>query len=188
MELTTARLRIDALHEGDAVALLGYRSDPEVSHYQGWRPASLAEAESFIRNQSAMAAPVAGQWFQRALRRRDEESLIGDIGFCLSKDGQAEFGITLAPSVHGQGFAREALNELLAWLFGSMDVHRVYASVDPRNVPSMALLKAVGMHQEAHFRESLLFRGEWVDDVVFALLAREWRNMAGKGAGFAASR
>jgi RimJ/RimL family protein N-acetyltransferase len=52
----------------------------------------------------------------------------------------------------------------------------------------MALLKAVGMHQEAHFRESLLFRGEWVDDVVFALLAREWRNMAGKGAGFAASR
>jgi RimJ/RimL family protein N-acetyltransferase len=44
------------------------------------------------------------------------------------------------------------------------------------------------MRQEAHFRESLLFRGEWVDDVVFALLAREWRDRGVNDAGFAASR
>jgi len=34
----------------------------------------------------------------------------------------------------------------------------------------------LGMRQEAHHVESYLFRGEWVDDVVFALLAREWRK------------
>jgi len=39
----------------------------------------------------------------------------------------------------------------------------------------MAMLLALGMRQEAHHRESLWLHGEWVDDVVFALLASEWR-------------
>lgn len=30
------------------------------------------------------------------------------------------------------------------------------------------------MRQEAHLRESLWLHGEWVDDAVFAILAREW--------------
>jgi RimJ/RimL family protein N-acetyltransferase len=32
------------------------------------------------------------------------------------------------------------------------------------------------MRKEAHFVKSLWFRGEWVDDVVFAMLAEEWRT------------
>ncbi len=188
MELATARLRLDALRASDAAALFAYRADPDVSRYQGWRPASLDEAESFIRNQSHAAAPSHGQWFQRAIRRHDEDALIGDLGFCLSDDGQAEFGITLAPGAQGNGFAREALHKLFDELFGRLNVHRVHASVDPRNTSSMALLKALGMRQEAHFRESLIFRGEWVDDVIFAVLAREWPEIAGMGAGIAASR
>jgi RimJ/RimL family protein N-acetyltransferase len=187
MELATARLQLNALNGSDAVALFGYRADPEVSRYQGWRPETLAEAEQFIRGQAALNAPAQCQWFQRAIRRRNEGDLIGDLGVCLSDD-QAEFGITLAPQAQGHGYAREAMQTLFAWLFGSLGVHRVYASVDPRNAPSMALLRAVGMRQEAHFRESLMFRGEWVDDVVFGLLAREWREIDEKGAGFAASR
>lgn len=187
MQLSTARLRIDALHEGDAAALFQYRADPGVSRYQGWCPETLADADRFIRTQLALDKPPQGQWMQRAIRRSDDGALIGDIGFCLSGD-QAEFGITLAPFAQGQGYAREALEALFLGLFSSLDVHRVYASVDPRNTPSMALMKALGMRQEAHFRESLLFRGEWVDDVVFALLAREWRDRRENGAGFAASR
>jgi RimJ/RimL family protein N-acetyltransferase len=32
------------------------------------------------------------------------------------------------------------------------------------------------MRQEAHFRESLWFKGEWADDVVFAILESEWQE------------
>ena len=52
--------------------------------------------------------------------------------------------------------------------------HRVYASVDPRNKPSMALLERVGMRKEAYLRQSLFWKGEWVDDVIYALLRSEW--------------
>jgi RimJ/RimL family protein N-acetyltransferase len=34
--------------------------------------------------------------------------------------------------------------------------------------------RAGGMRQEVHFRESLWFKGEWADDVVFGILASEW--------------
>ena len=185
MELETTRLRLDTLQSADAPALFRYRSDPDVSRYQGWRPEALGDADRFIGKQSAR--PVRGVWFQRAIRLQGGE-LIGDLGFCLSVDGQAEFGISVAPSQQGKGFAREALHALLGELFGRMDVHRAHASVDPRNTPSMALMRSLGLRQEAHFRESLWFRGEWVDDVVFAMLAREWCEIAAKNAVTSASR
>lgn len=187
MQLSTARLHIDALHEADAVALFAYRADPEVSRYQGWRPQALADADSFIRTQLALYKPPQCRWFQRAIRRNEDGALIGDLGFCLA-DQQAELGINIAPFAQGRGFAREALQALLQELFGSLDVHRVHASVDPRNTPSMALLTSLGMRQEAHFRQSLLFHGEWVDDAVFAALASEWRHPMPAGAGLVASR
>lgn len=188
MELETKRLRLDGLQPADAPALFGYRADPEVWRYQNWRPDSLAEVERFIRNQSAFTVPVIGQWRQRAIRLRDDGALVGDLAFCLSGDGLAEFGISVAPGHQGKGFAREAAQALLADLFGRMDVHRVHASVDPRNTPSMALMRSLGLRQEAHFRESFRHRGEWVDDAVFAMLAREWREIAAKNAVMPASR
>jgi RimJ/RimL family protein N-acetyltransferase len=67
------------------------------------------------------------------------------------------------------------LGGLLDLAFGEWGYRRAVGSVDPRNVASMALLRSLGFRQEAHHVESCLIRGEWVDDVVFAMLAREWR-------------
>ena len=177
MELATARLQIDALRAGDAQALFACRSDPLVARYQGWRPATVGEAESFIQGQ---AEPAPGRWCQRAIRLQDTAELIGDLGVCFpaGPGESAEFGISLAPAQQGHGYAREALRALFGHGFGVLGWRRIQASVDPRNGPSIALLTAMGMRQEAHFRESLWLRGEWVDDVVFAMLAREWPSTA----------
>jgi RimJ/RimL family protein N-acetyltransferase len=34
------------------------------------------------------------------------------------------------------------------------------------------------MRQEAHFVRSLWFKGEWVDDMIFAMLASDWRRIS----------
>jgi RimJ/RimL family protein N-acetyltransferase len=39
------------------------------------------------------------------------------------------------------------------------------------------------MRQEAHHIESYLFRGEWADQLVFAILAHEWRSPAATAGG-----
>lgn len=174
MELVTARLRIDALRPDDAAALLALRSDPAVARFQGWRPADLAAARAFIDRQSPASTPSG--WFQRAIRLRGDGRLIGDLGVNLPEDAMdsVEFGISLAPAGQGRGYAGEAVRALFDQVFGPWGRRRVHASVDPRNLACIVLLRSLGMRQEAHHRESLWLHGEWVDDMIFAMLARDW--------------
>ncbi|HNW36989.1 MAG TPA: GNAT family protein [Candidatus Ozemobacteraceae bacterium] len=103
--------------------------------------------------------------------------LAGDLGvhFPHGEPHQVEIGVTVAPGFQGRGIGTEAVSGLIGHLFTHLRKHRVFASVDPRNEASLKLLRRVGMRQEAHFRQSMLFRGEWVDDIVFAVLASEWK-------------
>ena len=183
MQLSTTRLRLDALRDSDADTLFQYRSDPAVARYQGWCPASREEALDFIAAQQRASVDIPDSWLQRAIRLAGDGSLIGDLGLHLpaDADGSYEFGITIAPTYQGNGYAREAVRALLDFLFCTLGAHRVHASIDPRNIASAALLRSLGMRQEAHFRESFKMRGEWVDDVIFALLAQEWPLTEGCG-------
>ncbi|RDS85739.1 GNAT family N-acetyltransferase [Dyella psychrodurans] len=176
MELATARLRLDALREDDADALFRYRSDPSVALYQGWCPETREDVLDFIRAQCHASLDHPDGWFQRAIRLSGDGTLIGDMGVYVPRDreGSYEFGITLAPLHQRKGFAREAASAVLGFLFEIRGARRVQASIDPRNLASAALLRSLGMREEAHFRKSLKVRGEWVDDVIFALLASEW--------------
>lgn len=71
-----------------------------------------------------------------------------------------------------EGFIAD--QQAVDYIFGTLGKHRVYGSVDPRNTASMALLERVGLRKEAHHRQSLWFKGEWADDVIYATLADEW--------------
>lgn len=172
--LVTERLLLAPLEEGDAPRLLEYRAG---CPFQEWSPTTVQDARLFIEIASGLPLATPGLWSQLGLRLRDSGLLIGDVGVRASADEprQAELGITLAPEHQGRGFAREALMAVLDHLFCALGLHRVYASVDPRNDRSIALFERLGMRREAHFRESLWFQGEWADDVVFALLESEWK-------------
>lgn len=176
MEFSAARLRIDTLCGDDAEALFRYRSDPVVARYQGWVPATKAEVLDFVHVQQQLPIDARGVWIQRAIRLHGQATLIGDIGVYVPNhpEDSYEFGITIALSHQGQRFAHEAVHALFAHLFDVVGVRRIHASIDPRNLASAALLRSLGMRQEAHFRESFPLRGEWVDDVIFAMLASEW--------------
>lgn len=178
MRATTPRLLIDALRDEDAVALFGYRADPRVSLYQGWQPRSIDDARHFIDTAAAVAPDTPGTWYQRAIRLRDGEVLVGDLGLDFVADAErtVEIGISIAPAWQGRGLASEALTQALGYVFDDLHKHRVFASVDPRNLACLKLLEKAGMRKEAHFHESLWLGGAWTDDVVFALLAREWRE------------
>jgi RimJ/RimL family protein N-acetyltransferase len=173
-----ARVALRELRPGDAETIFAYRTDADVSRYQGWTPDSVDEVRTFIAGLSARDAYAPGSWHQLGIELRSGGALIGDCGIHVPADNpaQAEFGITLAPAYHGRGYAAEAVRALLAILFGRLGKHRVFASVDPRNAPSLALMERLGFRREAHFVESLWFKNAWADDVIFALLEREWKR------------
>jgi RimJ/RimL family protein N-acetyltransferase len=158
--------------------MFDYRSDSEVCRYQSFEPGSLGDIEAFIGRLQGNLFDVPGTWFQLAIRLQESGQLIGDFGihFLADEPRQVEIGFTLSPHYQGRGYATEAVIGVFDYLFGPLQKRRVFASVDPRNEPSVALLKRVGMRQEAHFRKSLWFKGEWVDDVVFGILVEEWNG------------
>lgn len=176
--IVTDRLKIAGLGRNDAEAMYQYRSDPEVCRYQNWVPDSMEEVETFISGLSEIAFDTADTWYQLAIRLGSNGTLIGDVGihFMADQSRQAEIGITIAPAHQGKGYAVESVTAILDYLFVELRKHRIFASVDPRNSPSLKLLKRIGMRQEAHFRQSLWFKGEWADDVIFALLKEEWEK------------
>jgi RimJ/RimL family protein N-acetyltransferase len=175
--IVTPRLVLRRLETTDSEAVYRYRIDPQVSRFQSWRPLSVEDTHQFIEGLASVNPDTPGTWFQLAIILREPGLLIGDCGlhFPAEETRQAEVGITLAPEYQGKGYAAEALTAVLDYLFITLGKHRVYASVDPRNRPSLALLERLGMRKEGHFRESLWFKGEWADDVVYAILDQEWR-------------
>ena len=67
--------------------------------------------------------------------------------------------------------ATEAAQAVLALMFADLGLHRVIARLDSRNERSAALCRRLGMRQEAHQVRSEWFKGEWVDLLVYAILA-----------------
>ena len=103
-------------------------------------------------------------------------ALIGDVVlFFHSREHAAgELGYVFAPEAGGQGYATEACLAILGLAFDVLGLHRVVARLDARNEDSARLAARLGMRLEAHFVSSEMFKGEWTDELVYAMLADEW--------------
>ena len=175
--ILTERLILRTLEAPDADSVHAYRSDPEVSRYQYWPFPSIDDVRTFLERQHGMEPFTLTDWFQVGITLRETGEVVGDCGLRAhdSDRRQVEIGITLARPFQRRGLGSEALRALLESLFNQPDTHRVFCSVDPRNRPCIKLLERCGMRREAHMIDSLWINNEWVDDVIFAMLRREWR-------------
>jgi RimJ/RimL family protein N-acetyltransferase len=171
----TTRLIARRFESRDLEPFAAYRADPETARYQMWEPFTLEEAREFL-GRIKDRTPGEPGWFQFALELKASGELIGDLALRTNaKDSRlGEIGYTIARRHWNQGYASEAVRGLLDYAFGPLKMHRVMASIDPRNRGSRRVLEKVGMRREGYFVESLWNKGEWTDDEVFAVLAREW--------------
>ncbi|MGV3662755.1 MAG: GNAT family N-acetyltransferase [Prosthecobacter sp.] len=178
--LYSPRLVLRPLQPDDAEPLCSYRALPEVARYQSWESFGQEDAVRLINGQKDREPDVPGTWFQLAIIEKATGTMLGDCGLhCpLDEPRQMEFGITLAPSHQGRGYATETLRCLLQHAFTTLGKHRVYAYTDVENNASSALFRRLGFRQEAHHIEHRWFKGAWQSELVFALLKREWEPHA----------
>ena len=162
--IKTERLIIRLAEPEDAESIFSYRSD-------------FAEVRDYISNMPA-TMDIANICFLFTIILADENRLIGDMGISFTNHNnmQAELGCTLHKDYQKKGYATEALKAIVDYLFGTLDKHRIIASVDPRNTASIQLIERLGFRKEAHFKESYYLRGDWVDDIIYAQLKTEWGN------------
>ena len=177
MLLETDRLLLRRFHAGDAAALAAYRSDPDVARYQSWdAPYPLGDALAFV-TETAHLDPEREGWFQYAVVGRDTGLLLGDVGVNRGDGGrQAEIGFTFAPAHQGHGYATEAVGRVVRHLLVEEGLHRVHASLDARNDRSARLLERLGFRREGLLVRASYWKGEWTDDLLYAVLASEWAS------------
>jgi RimJ/RimL family protein N-acetyltransferase len=178
-EIRTERLLLRRYREDDLDRLAAIQALPEVARYLYFGPRTRAEAaEALAMRIAATRLAEDDDAVTLAVERRDDGLLLGDVSIFLRsvEHRQVEVGYTFHPDSGGHGYATEATRALVDLAFDELGAHRVFARLDARNAPSAALLRRVGMRQEAHFREAEIFKGEWGEELVFAILADEWSS------------
>jgi aminoglycoside 6'-N-acetyltransferase len=176
-ELVSERLVLRRFRPEDLATFVSYRSDPDVARYQSWTaPYSRADGEQLIKNMRQQHPDTPGEWFQFAIALRSTGELIGDCGAKPSAYDpvHTQIGYTIGRAHQRRGYGIEAVRALLGYLFDARGMHRVTANCDGRNTPSMGLLERVGLRKEGVMLASVWAKGEWTDDVLFAMLADEW--------------
>jgi RimJ/RimL family protein N-acetyltransferase len=153
------------------------RGDPSVARYLYDEPLTVEQAaERLSQVRSELSEP--GGWMNIAVERARDGVLLGDVGLRWSSEShrQAEIGYTFMPEHQGHGYATEAAAALVDLAFEQLAVHRVEGRLDARNERSARVLERLGMRCQAHLVENELVKGEWTDELIFAVLDRDWRN------------
>lgn len=178
--LETPRLILRQFEKRDLEALVTYRSDPQVARHQDWDvPYPREKALAFLE-EAIQAQPTPGRWFPVAIESKSSGETLGECAFFWLEDGQqAQIVITLATRHQRQGYAREALERLLEYLFEDLKLHRVQASADVENHAAWHLMIQLGMRLEGQSIESRWLKGRWSSEYHYALLQGEWREGRG---------
>lgn len=174
----TPRLTLRPFGPGDLDDLYAYQSRPDVARYLHWHPRDQAQARAALDQQCRETRLAAeGDWLTYAVVWPEAGHVIGEVGLkLLSREHrQGETGFVFHPDYKGRSLATEATAAMLTLAFGTVGWHRVTGSCDARNRPSAQLMERLGMRQEAHFRHSVMMKGEWADELVYAILDSEWK-------------
>jgi [ribosomal protein S5]-alanine N-acetyltransferase len=177
--LHTARLRLRPFTDADADSLFAMHSSAHVMRYwdsPAWN--EPARAERFIAICQKLADEGTGA--RVAIDRASDKAFVGWCAlFTWNPDYRsASLGYCLDDAMWGNGYATEAAHALLRWAFDTLDLNRVQAETDTRNVASTRVLEKLGFVREGMLREDCIVNGEVSDTWVFGLIRREWRPPA----------
>jgi RimJ/RimL family protein N-acetyltransferase len=176
--METPRLVLRELAEGDAPAVQEYAGDRQVVSHLDWGPNTSENTATFLALAGATRRALPRTAYHLAIVLRSSGPLIGGcrIEIRSAASGSGDLGYVLGRSHWGQGYATEAGHALLAFGFGRLALHRIFATCDVDNRASARVLEKLGMRREGRLRQNVRRREEWRDSDVYAILEPEWRE------------
>ncbi len=176
--LETERLVLREMTVEDADFWVRNFSDPDVVEFTAYEPPADLEAAKAQLTEYAARPFNEGTGIRWGICLRGSRDLIGTLGYhqWVREGGdRARAGYDLLREYRGRGLMTEAMRAILDYGFEGMGLNRVDVLIDPANGPSLRLVERLGFRREGVLRENTYFRGRFIDDVVYALLAKEWR-------------
>ncbi len=172
LPIRTERLTLRRLTADDLAEHTRLVCDASVARYLLVEALDPAQVPAHLADRSTWTLTADDSRLCLAMDR--DGRLVGEVFLFGRSLGQVEVGYLLLPDENGHGYATEAAAAMVDAAFTELDAHRVFARIDARNEPSAAVLRRLGMRQEAHLRENEWVKGEWADEAIFAITAVEW--------------
>jgi ribosomal-protein-serine acetyltransferase len=154
--------------------------DREREHLRRWLPwvdktISEHDTREFIRTSLQQFADneglVAGIWCKN--------EFAGTIGTHKIDwlNRKVEIGYWIAARFQGKGIVTDACRALIDHAFRELELNRVEIHCAEGNLKSCAIPKRLGFEFEGVRRQGQFLDGRYLDIHVYAILARDWRNM-----------
>lgn len=146
-----------------------------------WEP---LRTESFytLEMQASQIELAMRQWadgtgFGFGIFLNDSDEMVGRVALANIVRGawqNSTLGYFVSQSWNGRGIASEAVRLCVGYAFEQANLHRVQASVIPRNVASIRVLEKVGFRHEGFAPRFLNINGVWEDHEQYAVTIEEW--------------
>ena len=170
-----AGFSLRGLRREDAPALLAALATDEVARFISPPPTSTEGFERFIA--WTEGERTAGRYVCFAVVPDGMTTAVGifQIRTLEPGFGTAEWGFALGSTHWGSGAFLEGARLFLDFAFGTLGVHRLEARAAVANGRGNAALRKVGAVQEGVLRRSFLRNGQYHDQVLWSVLAEDWR-------------
>jgi [ribosomal protein S5]-alanine N-acetyltransferase len=173
--IETSRLTIRLVTAADLPELLEFNSDDAVTRYlpyENWK--GMDDAQEWLGRATTRLA--AGEALQFVAVQRETGRVIGS---CLlfhfdQASRRAEIGYLLGRRHWGAGYMFEAMKALVDFAFADMNLRRLEAEIDPRNLASAKLLERLGFTREGLLRQRWDLKGEFTDSGLYGFLRTDW--------------
>ena len=132
---------------GDDAAWLHYLEMPDVRKLTDWQVSSTSELLLLMQSDK-QHGPI-----RFAVAGKDDDQLVGTIGFLDLLEGEAEIAYDLTPSLWGRGIASAACDAVCAWGCAKLGLQRIKACVRVDNRASARVLEKCHFRLEGTTRE-----------------------------------
>jgi ribosomal-protein-alanine N-acetyltransferase len=178
-ELTTARLLLRPLEQGDTPAIVRLAGAREIGSMTANIPHPYTEQDARAFLARASEEFRSGLSVSFAICVSPARELCGAVGLNIAPAHQrAELGYWIGVPFWGKGYATEAARAVVAFGFRTLGLHRIFAFHFAENAASGRVLEKIGMRHEGRLREHVKKWDRFIDLENYGLLKSEFR--AGK--------
>ena len=167
-------------HEKDPEVVSRWTRDPLLRAVLGGvaRPLS-PEAVKKMLEKTEKRMDENKNLFHFMLRARDDDRLVG-LAYIFLFDltggtGRLTLGIG-DPADRRHGYGSDALDLLLRFSFGELNLHRLSVWPSADNFPMMQLVEKAGFEEEVRRREAAFHDGNYWDVIQMGLLHEKWEK------------
>jgi [ribosomal protein S5]-alanine N-acetyltransferase len=173
--LTGEQIRLRELKASDAPSLFSLLTAQEVARFISPPPSTVEGFERFIA--WTLRQRTAGTYACFAVTLKGFDTAIGIFQVRETEPGfgTAEWGFAIGSPFWGTGVFEESAQLVLEFAFETLDVHRLEARAAVRNGRGTGALLKLGAVPEGVLRKSFLRNGEYLDQVLYAIVEDDWR-------------